>query len=104
MLRVGRNAAPWVLYELVVGLDVVDDAWMPQLVPDAWSGAEWPLDALEREDWRGLWGRCGGFVFNGGRGPPPPPRQPPPPSPGARPRHPGGRAGAPRPPGAAPVA
>jgi hypothetical protein len=75
MSRVGRNPAPRVLLELF-DLGEVDYAWMPQLVPDAWSGAEWPLQMLPRADWHRLWDACGGFVVDGVRAPRRRPRKP----------------------------
>jgi hypothetical protein len=68
MCWVRRNPAPRVLLELF-DMGEVDYAWMPQLVPDAWSGGEWPLEMLPRADWLLLWDACGGFMINGVRAP-----------------------------------
>jgi hypothetical protein len=62
---VGRNAAPQVLYELHIDLGVIDHGWLPGLICDAWSAAEWPMRVLYRVKWRQLWADCGGFVVNG---------------------------------------
>ncbi|SDY27370.1 hypothetical protein SAMN05661080_02908 [Modestobacter sp. DSM 44400] len=63
--RVGRNAGPAVVVSLYYE-GLLDRHHAVVVVPDVWSGVEFPLVALERSDWRALFAFAG-YTHNGRR-------------------------------------
>lgn len=62
----GRNRGPAIVWELHdAGLLHPRDA--QRLVPQVWQMVEFPMVALDRDDWADLFAFCGGYLHNGVR-------------------------------------
>jgi hypothetical protein len=70
LLLVGRNSTPRVLMDVYLNTSIPDDRWLQILVPDAWAMCEFPLSALDRDEWRILFDAAG-YTIDGVRRPRP---------------------------------